>query len=73
MGVKKYTFPVVEKDEDGWYIGIVPDLKGCHTQAKTLGTLETRLKEAIKLCLESEEGEVTQNTFIGVHQVQVAA
>jgi len=72
--MKKYTFPVVvEKDEDGWYIGIVPDLKGCHTQAKTLNALETRLQEAIKLCLEVERGKVTQNAFIGVHQVDVVA
>lgn len=72
--MRRYTFPVVvERDEDGWYIGLVPDLKGCHTQAKTLSALETRLKEAIKLCLEAEKGRVPQNTFIGVHQIEVAA
>ena len=72
--MKKYTFPVViEQDEDGWYVGIVPDLKGCHTQAKTLSELDKRLKKAIHLCLEEERGRITQNVFIGVHQVQVAA
>ena len=64
---------VIEQDEDGWYIGIVPDLKGCHTQAKSLSELEVRLREAIKLCLEMEKGGVVQNTFVGVHQVEVAA
>ena len=55
--MKRYKFPVIiEQDEDGWYIGIVPDLKGCHTQAKSLGELEIRLKEVIKLCLESNRG-----------------
>lgn len=72
--MKKYKFPVVvEQDEDGWYIGLVPDLKGCHTQAKSLDGLEARLKEAIRLCLEVEKGKITQNTFVGVHQVEVAA
>jgi predicted RNase H-like HicB family nuclease len=72
--MKKYSFPVIiERDEDGLYVGIVPDLKGCHTQAKTLNELEKRLKEAIRLCLDTEEGRMTQNAFIGVHQVEVAA
>ena len=71
--MKRYRFPVIiEQDEDGWYIGIVPDLKGCPTQAKSLGELEVRLKEVIKLCLESEKGKIVQNSFIGIHQVEVA-
>ena len=51
--METFKFPaLIEKDEDGWYIGIVPDLKGCHTQARTLTGLKKRLKEAIKLCNE---------------------
>ena len=70
--MKNYTFPViVEKDEDGLYIGIVPDLKGCHTQARSLGELEKRLKEAISLCLEVQRKEFHQNKFIGLHQVEL--
>ena len=31
--MKKWEFSVViEKDEDGYYVGSVPELKGCHTQ-----------------------------------------
>lgn len=72
--MKKYSFPVlIEQDEDGLYVGIVPDLRGCHTQAKTLTELHSRLKEVIRLCLEVEKGRVPQNRFIGVHQVEVAA
>jgi len=43
---------VIERDEDGWYVARVPDLPGCHTQAKTLDTLMKRVREAIELCLE---------------------
>ncbi len=70
--MKNYSFPViVEQDEDGLYIGIVPDLKGCHTQARTLGELEKRLKEAISLCLEVQRKDLHQNKFVGVHQVEL--
>ena len=74
IDMKNYSFPVViEQDEDGLYIGIVPDLKGCHTQARTLGELEKRLKEAISLCLEVERKAFHQNKFIGLHQVELRA
>ncbi len=70
--MKKYEFPVViEQDEDGWFIGVVPALRGCHTQAKTLPQLEKRLREAIRLCLSVEKGKVSQNKFVGVHQLEI--
>ena len=43
---------IIEKDEDGYYVGSVPELRGCHTQAKSLDKLMGRIKEAILLCLE---------------------
>ena len=46
-----------ERDAEGYYIGSVPDLKGCHTQAKSLDTLMKRIREAIELCLEVEAEE----------------
>ena len=44
---------VVEKDEDGYYVASVPELPGCHTQAKTLDEVMKRIKEAIELYLET--------------------
>ena len=35
-------------------MGSVPELPGCHTQAKTLDGLMERIKEAIELYLEVE-------------------
>jgi len=71
--MKEYYFPaIIEQDEDGWYVGIVPDLRGCHTQARSLAELEKRLKEAIRLCISVEKGRVPQNKFVGVHQLKVA-
>ena len=43
---------LVEKDEDGYYVADVPELQGCHTQAKDKKELMKRVREVIKLCLE---------------------
>jgi len=46
---------VVERDEDGYYVGSVPELPGCHTQAKTFDELTVRVKEAIEAYLEVKD------------------
>jgi len=65
---------LVERDEDGYYIASVPELPGCHTQARTLDELTGRVKEAIELYLETEgtktEGKVE---LVGVQFVEVPA
>jgi len=43
---------IIEQEEEGYFVAEVPELKGCHTQAKSLDTLMERIKEAIELCLE---------------------
>ena len=45
---------LVEKDEDGYYVADVPELQGCHTQAKNKKELMKRVKEVIELCLEDD-------------------
>jgi len=65
---------LVERDEDGYYIASVPELPGCHTQARTLDELTGRVKEAIELYLDTEgtkaEGKVE---LVGVQFVEVPA
>ena len=46
---------VIEKASEGYYIASVPELQGCHTQAKSLDKLMARIREAIELCLEVEK------------------
>jgi predicted RNase H-like HicB family nuclease len=68
---KRRNFTVIiEKDENGFFIGSVPALKGCHTQGKTMDELLKNIKEAIELCLEVEKN-VPDEHFIGIQQVQV--
>jgi predicted RNase H-like HicB family nuclease len=65
---------VVEKDEDGYYVASVPELPGCHTQAKTLDEVMKRIKEAIQACLEAEGLKNEGRTeLVGVQFVEVQA
>jgi predicted RNase H-like HicB family nuclease len=61
---------VIERDEDGYFVASVPELRGCHTQAKSLDVLMKRVKEAIQLCLEVEEP--VSNEFIGIQRVAIS-
>jgi predicted RNase H-like HicB family nuclease len=63
---------IVEKDEDGYYVASVPQLPGCHTQAKTLDKLTERIKEAIEAYLEAEKTKPTEKIeLVGLQFVEV--
>lgn len=51
---------VIERDEEGYLVGSVPTLKGCHTQARSMDELVERVKEAIQLYLEAQGEEDTE-------------
>ena len=51
--VRNFTV-IIEKDEDDYYVGYVPSIRGCHTQGRTIDELMKNIKEAIELCLEVE-------------------
>jgi predicted RNase H-like HicB family nuclease len=69
---RKQEFSViVERDTDGYYVASVPELRGCHTQARSLDKLIERTKEAIELCLEVENDASARTEFIGVQRVTV--
>jgi predicted RNase H-like HicB family nuclease len=68
---KKHDFYVViERDEDGYFIGEVPQLKGCYSQGDTLDELMDNIREVIELCLEDEQIDFLPE-FIGVQKVTV--
>jgi predicted RNase H-like HicB family nuclease len=69
---KEFTI-IIEQDEDGIYVASVPDLEGCHTQAKTLDELRDRITEAIQLYLEVKSDLVEQVPleFVGIQKVEV--
>jgi predicted RNase H-like HicB family nuclease len=55
MGSPNEFNVIIEQDAEGFFIATVPELQGCHTQAKSLDVLIKRIREAIQLCLEVEE------------------
>ena len=64
---------IIERDEQGYYVASVPELRGCHTQAKSLDALMKRVQEAIELCLEVEGAveDSASREFVGVQRVWV--
>jgi predicted RNase H-like HicB family nuclease len=64
---------VVEKDSEGYFVATVPALPGCHTQAKSLDDLMSRIREAIELCLEVQGSPADPLDFVGVQRVTVNA
>ena len=62
---------IIERDQEGYYVASVPAIRGCHTQAKSLDELVTRIREAIELCLEVEGKDIEPLDFVGVQEVNV--
>lgn len=62
---------IVERDEDGYHVSTVPELPGCHTQARSLDKLIGRIREAIELGLKVEREVRPRTEFIGVQRVSV--
>jgi len=62
---------IVERDEEGFYVATVPELRGCHTQARSLDTLMERVREAIDVCLEEQGRPVSSSEFVGVQRITV--
>ncbi|NJL63020.1 MAG: type II toxin-antitoxin system HicB family antitoxin [Methylacidiphilales bacterium] len=62
---------IIERDSDGYFVASVPNLRGCHTQAKSLDELMERIQEAIELCLEVEQDVSEGLEFVGVQRISV--
>jgi len=68
---RKFTV-IIEEGEDGYLIGTALELKGCHTQGKTIEKLLKNIREAIELYLEVEgEEEPYIKEIVGIQKVAV--
>lgn len=61
-------YVVIERDEDGIYVGEVPQIRACYSQGETLDELMENIKEAIELCLEDQQEEPATE-FVGIQKV----
>ena len=69
--MKREFSVIIERDSEGYYVARVPKLRGCHTQARSLDKLQSRIREAIELCLEVEGSTQQSSEFVGVQRVAV--
>jgi predicted RNase H-like HicB family nuclease len=67
---------IIERDpESEWLVGSVAELPGCYSQARTLADLESNMREAIEVYLETLSAQETEgpfSTFVGLQRVEVA-
>jgi predicted RNase H-like HicB family nuclease len=64
---------VIERDAEGYYVASVPQIPGCHTQARSLDEVNERIREAIELCLQVQGTPEQDLEFIGIQRVTIAA
>jgi predicted RNase H-like HicB family nuclease len=69
---RREFYIVIEKDENGEFIGEAPQLKSCRSYGKTLDELIANTREAIELCLK-DDGLDSHSQFIGVYKIEVQA
>ena len=62
---------IIERDAEGYYVATVAELRGCHTQARSLDVLMKRIREAIDLCLDVEHDIAPPSEFVGVQRISV--
>ena len=66
---KQEFYVIIEQDEDGYYVGEVPQLNACYSQGETIDELMNNIKEVIELCLE--EDEQSRSEFVGIQKIVV--
>lgn len=68
--MKREYYVLIEKDEDGLFVGEVPQLRACYTQGRTIDELLKNIREVIELCVEEQlNKEEILPEFIGVQKV----
>ena len=70
--MRKEFYVIIERDEDGYFVGEVPQLRGCYSQGRSIDELLENIREVISFCLE-ELGDEDKSLpeFVGVQKVMV--
>lgn len=59
----KFT-AIIEKGEDGWFVGQVEELPAAISQGKTIDELKENLLDAVRLLLDTNK-EITEREYSG--------
>jgi Uncharacterized conserved protein len=69
--MKAFTV-TIQKDKEGYLVGEVVELPGCHTQAKSLDELMERIKEAIELYSDVHGKALEKELeFVGIQEITI--
>jgi predicted RNase H-like HicB family nuclease len=71
-GMRQF-YVIIERDEQGLYVGSVPQLPFGRTQGRSLDELMQRMREAVELCLDIEGSPSQSLEFVGIQQITIAA
>jgi len=52
---------IIEKSDDGWFVGQIEELPAAISQGKTIEELKTNLVEALQLILETKRKETEKD------------
>jgi predicted RNase H-like HicB family nuclease len=73
--LREFTIIIERDPESDWLVGSVAELPGCYTQAPSIAALESNMREAIQVYLETLDEQEAQgpfSTFVGLQRLQVA-
>ena len=54
----KDLYIVIERDQDGFYVGEVLQLRACYSQGRTIDELLHNIREVIALCLDDPSEQI---------------
>ena len=63
-------YVLIKDDQEGGFIGIAPELKGCLSYGFTLDELVSNMEEAILLCLQDGD-DAANPAFFGIQKVAI--
>lgn len=59
----KFT-AIIEKGEDGWFVGQVEEMPAAMSQGKTIDELKENLVDALRMILDTNK-EITEKEYLG--------
>jgi predicted RNase H-like HicB family nuclease len=73
MMSREFTMIIERDPESGWLVGSIAELPGCYTQAPDMAQLESSIREAIQVYLETvaEEDIEPFSDFVGLQRLEV--